>query len=83
MNVKYYLVTLCESADAAQRHPEFSNHLVVGMDPATWFVVTDRHKYQVLISSWEVDEGTFQSFDHDLQNAAWETYQKNETEIDD
>jgi len=74
MDVKYYLVTLCDSRDSLQRTPEFTNHLVVGLDPVEWFLVTKKHALYALVNFWEITETTFEGFSHEDQNAAWDTF---------
>ena len=80
MNVKYYLVTLCDQTILEDRPPRFSNKLVVGLDPVEWFVLTGNQKYSVLVGFWEISESAFESFSHDEQNSAWDFYQGMQTD---
>lgn len=66
----YYLVSLADKG--ITRNLEFSNKLVVGIHPPEWFAASGWYKDYVLVNFWEISEGTFNEFPHDMQNTAWD-----------
>jgi len=70
----YYLVTLFDKE--LQRQPQAYNKLVVDLHPTDWFGACEWYTEHVLLNFWEITEGTFNTFPHDMQNLAWdELYQ--------
>ena len=80
-NYKYYLVSLADKG--ITRNLEFDNRLVVGMHPTDWLVASGHHEQYVLVNCWEITEGTFTSFSHGMQNAAWDEFYQLTGEEDD
>lgn len=66
----YYLVTLRDKE--LQRTPDAYNKLVVDLHPTEWFAAGGWYNGLVLINFWQISEGTFNEFPHDMQNAAWD-----------
>ena len=80
MDVKYYLLTLCDSRYSCQRTPEFTNHLVVGLDPVEWLLVTKKHTLYTLVNFLEITEATFEWFSPEDQNGAWDEFYEHGSE---
>ncbi len=66
----YYLVTLRCKKTATEDW--YENRLVVDLHPTDWFAASGWYKQYVLVNFWEVTEGTFGEFPHDMQNTAWD-----------
>lgn len=80
MDIKYYLVTLCDKD--LQRMPAFTNHLVIGLDPVEWFTLTNNNVDHTLLNFWEISATAFECFSHADQNAAWDMYHAHTSEVD-